>query len=267
QLLVALDHRYLDRTAREHIPLHESFIVVGDSTSDILGGRAAGAITVAVLTGARTPEARTRLEQSQPDFTIEDMTQLPELLTTIDSLATIQRLQFSELTKAERLLRRWFDRHMHLPVESVILTPKAVSLNSFNGFYRLDGQEYFFKTHIEEKGVLEEYYHAEMLSQAGYNIVKPLRTLHEEGRQMVIYPVVHWPVMFDLMRTIETNTPKDVSLEMLVAAERRECARLLAIYEKTLSHNNANENARAPIHQLFWHRLAGERLKSFYEGK
>ena len=267
QLLVALDHRYLDRAAREHIPLHESFIVVGDSTSDILGGRAAGAITVAVLTGARTPEARSRLEQSQPDFIIADMTQLPELLATIDSLATIQRLQFSELAKAERLLRRWFDRHMHLPVESVTLTPKAVSLNSFNGFYHLDGQEYFFKTHIEEKGVLEEYYHAEMLSQAGYNIVRPLRTLHEEGRQMVIYPVVHWPVMFDLMRAVETNTTKDATLEMLVAAERRECSRLLAIYEKTLSHSNANENARAPIHQLFWHRLAGERLKSFYAGK
>jgi phosphoglycolate phosphatase-like HAD superfamily hydrolase len=246
QLLVALDHRYLEKEARNQIPSHESFIVVGDSTSDILGGRAAGAITVAVLTGARTPEARTLLEQSQPDFTIADMTQLPALLTTIDSLATIQRLQFSDLAKAERLLRRWFDRHMHLSVERVTLMPKAVSLNSFNGFYHLDGQEYFFKTHIEEKGVLEEYYHAEMLSQAGYNIVKPLRTLHEEGRQMVIYPVVHWPVMFDL---------------------KRECTHLLAIYEETLSHSNANENARAPIHQLFWHRLAGERLKSFYEGK
>ncbi len=267
QLLVALDHRYLDRAAREHIPLHESFIVVGDSTSDILGGRAAGAITVAVLTGARTPEARTLLEQSQPDFTIANMTQLPELLTTIDSLATIQRLQFSELAKAERLLRRWFDRHMHLPVESVTLTPKAVSLNSFNGFYRLDGQEYFFKTHIEDKGILEEYYHAEMLLQAGYTIVKPLRTLHEEGRQMVIYPVVHWPVMFDLMRAVETNTPETVSLETLVAAERRECSRLLAIYTQSLKHSTAVENARAPIHQLFWHRLAGERLKSFYEGK
>src|SRR5437660_7883151 len=29
----------------------------------------------------------------------------------------------------------------------------------------------------------------------------------------------------------------------------------------------AEEHARAPIHQLFWHRLAGERFKSFYQGK
>src|SRR5437660_10540335 len=133
------------------------------------------------------------------------MTKLPELLADIDSVATIQRLQFTEREKAERLLRRWFARHMHLKAESVTLMPRAVSLNSFNGFYRLNGEEYFFKTHVEEQGVLEEYYHAELLYQAGYNIVKPLRTLHEEGRQMVIYPVVRWPVMFDLVRALETD--------------------------------------------------------------
>ncbi|MFL5695595.1 MAG: HAD family hydrolase [Ktedonobacteraceae bacterium] len=245
----------------------EPFVVVGDSTSDILGGRAAGALTVAVLTGARTPEARQLLEQSGPDFIIDDMTKLPELLVHIDSLATIQRLQFTEREKAERLLRRWFARHMHLKAESVTLMPKAVSLNSFNGFYRLNGEEYFFKTHVEEQGVLEEYYHAELLHKAGYNIVRPLQTLHEEGRQMVVYPVVHWPVMFDLVRAVELGKAEDISAEMLVAAEKRECERLLSIYTATLAYSTAEENARAPIHQLFWHRLTGGRLKSFYEGK
>ena len=267
QFLVALDHRYLELAAREQMISHESFIVVGDSTSDILGGRAAGAITIAVLTGARTSEARVLLEQSEPDFTIEDMTHLPELLSAMDSLMTIQHLQFIDLAKAQRLLRRWFARHMNLVVESVTLTPKAVSLNSFNGFYRLDGEEYFFKTHVEEQGILEEYYHAEMLSQAGYNIVRPLQTLHEGGRQMVIYPVVRWPVMFDLMRAVETSTTTEVTQDTLLAAEKRECERLLALYERTLAHSSASENVRAPIHQLFWHRLAGERLKSFYMGK
>ncbi len=104
------------------------------------------------------------------------MTKLPALLADIDSLVTIQRLQFTERRKAERLLQRWFARHMHLATESVTLTPKAVSLNSFNGFYRSEGEEYFFKTHVEEQGVVEEYYNAELLYQAGYNIVRPLRT-------------------------------------------------------------------------------------------
>ena len=192
----------------------------------------------------------------------------------IDSLSTIQRLQFTDREKAERLLQRWFARHMHLSTESVTLTPRAVSLNSFNGFYRSDGEEYFFKTHVEEQGVLEEYYHAELLDQAGYNVVKPLRTLHEEGRQMVIYPVVRWPVMFDLVRALETDNEDEdainrvpTSAEALAFAEREECKRLLDIYQATLARSTAEEHAHAPVHQLFWHRLAGERFKSFYEGK
>lgn len=243
-----------------------NFIVVGDSTSDMLGGRAAGALTVAVLTGARTAEARELLARSKPDFTIEDVTKLPQLLQEIDSLATIQRLQFTERAKAERLLQRWFARHMHLEAESVTLTPKPVSLNSFNGFYRVGDEEYFFKTHVEEQGVLQEYYHAELLHRAGYNIVLPLRTMHGEGRQMVVYPVVRWPVIFDLMRALETGHA-DISQETLVAAEQRECERLLSIYQSTLAASIAAENARAPIHQLFWHRLAGERFQHFYTGK
>ena len=243
------------------------FLIVGDSTSDILGGRAAGAITVSVLTGAHSSEARKLLADSLPDFSVEDMTKLPELVRFIDSLETIQRLQFSQREKAEKLLRRWFARHMQLAVESVTLAPKAVSLNSFNGFYRLKGEEYFFKTHVEEQGSIPEYYHAELLQQAGYNIVMPLQTMHEEGRQMVIYPVVRWPVMFDLMRDIEIGNAPDGTLENVVSAEERACERLLSIYEVTLAYSAAEKHAQAPIHQLFWHRLTGERFKSFYAGK
>ncbi len=76
-----------------------SFVIVGDTPSDVAGGRAAGALTIAVLTGSRTPEARILLEQSQPDFIVDDMTQVPALLARIDDLITIQRLQFSDLAK------------------------------------------------------------------------------------------------------------------------------------------------------------------------
>ena len=244
-----------------------SFVIVGDTPSDVVGGRAAGALTIAVLTGSRTAEARTLLEQSQPDFIVDDMTHVPALLARIDDLITIQRLQFSDLAQAELLLRRWFALHMHLEVDNITLTPKAVSLNSFNGVYRLRGEEYFFKTHVEEKGILEEYYHAEMLYKVGYNIVRPLRTLHEKGQQMVIYPVVHDPVMFDLMREVETGAETFATVEMLAAAEKLECERLLALYQENLAFSNAEEHARAPIHQLFWHRLTGGRLAHFYVGK
>ena len=246
-------------------PVPESgFMVVGDTPSDVLGAHAAHALIIAVLTGARDAETLARLQQSQPDFIVPDVTHVPALLTSLDDLATIQRMQFSEREKAQMLLQRWFARHMDLFVDSVTLTPKAVSLNSFNGVYRVDGEEFFFKTHVEEQGSIDEYYHAELLYDAGYRIVKPLRTLHQQGRQMVIYPVVHAPVMFDLLRAVEQADTREANTEMLVMAEQRECERLLAIYRETLAQSTATEHARAPIHQLFWHRLTGGRLDSFY---
>lgn len=264
QFLLAANPNY---KLGDPLPPTDSFLVVGDTTSDMLAGRAANALTIAVLSGARTTSARALLEESGPDFIIEDIRALPELVLSIDSLATIQRLQFTDVTKAQRLLQRWFRHRMHMQLESVTLVPKAVSLNSFNGFYRIDGEEYFFKTHVEEQGVLEEYYHAEMLQKAGYNIVRPLQTLHEQGQQMVIYPVVRWPVMFDLMRALEKGERSTITAEMLVAAEKQECEGLLAMYRDTLAASPPSENAQAPIHQLFWHRLAGERYKLFYEGR
>ncbi|HLG62294.1 MAG TPA: HAD family hydrolase [Ktedonosporobacter sp.] len=264
QFLLAADPAY---TLDQPLPPRGSFVVVGDTPSDVRGAQAAGALIIAVLTGALTAEARTMLEQSQPDFIIEDMTKVPALLEYIDSLATIQQLQFTDRAKAELLLQRWFALHMGLRTESVTLTPKAVSLNSFNGIYRSDNEEYFFKTHIEEQGILEEYYHAELLSNAGYNIVRPLRTVHEKDQQMVIYPVIHQPVMFDLIRAVETGVAENVTVSTLIAAEKRECERLLAIYQATFASSTAEEHAQAPIHQLFWHRLTGGRLKAFYEEK
>lgn len=270
--LRAVDSHYQQTILQNPIPMQHPFpfIVVGDSTSDILGGLAAGALTIAVLTGARTPEARELLAQSNPDFTIDDMTKLPALLAHLDSLTTIQKLQFTEREQAERLLQLWFARHMHLNVDSITLTPRAVSLNSFNGFYRLNNEDYFFKTHVEEQGMLEEYYHAELLHRSGYNIVLPLQTLHEKDQQMVIYPVIHWPVMFDLVRAIETGDTARVdnmSIETVADAERQECDHLLKIYGSTLAFSTAEENACAPIHQLFWHRLTGGRFQTFYTGQ
>jgi hypothetical protein len=84
---------------------------------------------------------------------------------------------------------------------------------------------------------------------------------------MVIYPVVRWPVMFDLVHIVENGYTKNTTSEMLVTSEKRECERLLNIYRATLAYSTPEEHAQAPIHQLFWHRLAGERLPSFYKGK
>jgi phosphoglycolate phosphatase-like HAD superfamily hydrolase len=72
------------------VKLDGSFLVVGDSPSDIYGGHAAGATTIAVLTGARTTEARISLEQSLPNFIVEDVTKVPALLTRIEDRASLR---------------------------------------------------------------------------------------------------------------------------------------------------------------------------------
>ena|SRR5215469_1806012 len=41
----------------------------------------------------------------------------------------------------------------------------------------------------------------------------------------------------------------------------------MEIYRLTFAFSTEEEHARAPIHQLFWHRLVGGRFKSFYAGK
>lgn len=253
-----------DYQPNQSVMPHGNFVVIGDTPSDVYGGRAAGAITVAVLTGARSSEARSLLEHSQPDFIIEDVTGVPALLRHIDDLATIKSLQFSEREKAERLLARWFARHMDLQIDSLTLMPKQISANSLNGIYRVNGREYFFKTNVEEQDILEEYDHAVTLANAGYNVVMPLRAVSEKDQQMVIYPVMRWPVMFDMMRVVEIGGTAQTKIEVLAAAEKRECERLLEIYEATLAASTAEEHAQAPIHQLFWHRLTGGRLSNFY---
>lgn len=183
-------------------------------------------------------------------------------------LIKIQKIQFSDKETAEHMVRDWFERYLNLKVDSVRLVPKAVSLNSFNGFYMVDGEEYFFKTHVEEMGIGQEYYDAQVMDRAGYNIVLPLRSIQKYGQQMVIYPVIRWPEMFNLMRAYETGSDTNgVTMEQLVAAERHECKRLLEIYDTTLKLSSAQENAQAKIYQLFWHRLAGKRLQNFYMGE
>ena len=248
----------------EPLKRESNFIVVGDTPSDVYGARAAGAITVAVLTGARSAEARALLEQSQPDFMVEDVTNVPALLTRIDNLATIRHLQFSEREKAERLLWRWFVRHTDLRVDSLTLMPQQVSMDLLNGIYRIDEREYFFKLYVEEQDSIEEYDRAVMLSHAGYNVVVPLHTICDKNQRMVIYPMIRWPVMFDLIRLVEIGSPIHTKIEVLAAAEKCECERLLEIYQSTLVASTAEEHAKAPIYQLFWHRLTGGRFSNFY---
>jgi phosphoglycolate phosphatase-like HAD superfamily hydrolase len=69
------------RMIREILSDEEPCAMIGDSEYDILGGRGAGAITIAVETGIRDTAW---LMQYHPDFTLHDVTELPKILPKLD---------------------------------------------------------------------------------------------------------------------------------------------------------------------------------------
>ncbi|MCA9906172.1 MAG: hypothetical protein KC547_20095, partial [Anaerolineae bacterium] len=182
---------------------------------------------------------------------------------TTDLLDQIQKLQFDDRAAAEALLLDFVRRQFTLDVARVELRPLAVSLNSFNGFLHLrDGEQLFFKTHTEPDSIVSEYYHAEQLAEAGYPILQPKLQSTEVGKQLLIYDFVDAPSVFDVAWAIEQG--ESAQVDALTAAQQALDDALLAIYERTLAGQTADEAARAPVHQLFYHRLTGGRLERFY---
>lgn len=182
-------------------------------------------------------------------------------------LQRIQSLQFTDRAAAERLLLSFIrDLFPKLAAIQVELRPQAVSLNSFNGYLTLaDGRRLFFKTHVEPNSVIGEYYNAQLLAEAGYPIITPLYASTEYGKQLLIYDLIEAPSLFDLARALERGERHD--LEALQAAQNAADSQLLEIYRATLRPITAAENANAPVHQLFYHRLVGGRYAEFYLNK
>jgi hypothetical protein len=175
----------------------------------------------------------------------------------------IQREQFTDKASAEGLLLDFIRDTFDLDVATVELRPLAVSLNSFNGFLTLtSGRRLFFKTHTEPGAVISEFYNAELLLRAEYPTLRPLYSSVDAGQQLLIYDVVEDPSVFDVARRIEQG---DVALQpSLVAAQIEADQRLMTIYRSTLAWQDADEAAESPVHQLFSHRLTGERMRLGY---
>lgn len=180
-----------------------------------------------------------------------------------DTLQRVQALQFIDKNQAEHLLRAFIADTFQLDVRRLELRPLAVSLNSFNGFLWLaNGERLFFKTHIEPDSVVGEYYNAAVLAAAGYPVIQPVYASTESGRQLLIYQAVEWPSVFDVAWNVECG---DHTLaENLISAQQRADEELLRIYLKTLEWQEAAAAAKAPVHQLFHHRLTGGRFERFY---
>ena len=178
-------------------------------------------------------------------------------------LQLIQQLQFQDKSVAEDLLLRFLRESFPLDIVTVNLRPLVVSLNSFNGFMILrDGRRLFFKTHTESDGVIAEYYNAGQLADAGYPVLQPIFSSTEAGKQLLVYEVIDDPSVFDLAWAVETGQSE--LLLKLTRAQHNADDQLLPLYRETLEWQPAEAAATTPIHQLFYHRLAGGRLSRFY---
>lgn len=183
----------------------------------------------------------------------------------MDVLQRVQALQFSDKSAAEALLLEFLRANYPFDAVAVELRPLAVSLNSFNGFMALaDGKRLFFKTHIESDGVIDEYYHAALLADAGYPVLQPIYTANEAGKQLLVYEVINDPSVFDLAWRIEQG--ESHLLPDLTAAQNAADDFLHQLYLGSLDWQAAENAAAVPVHQLFYHRLTGGRMARFYEG-
>jgi hypothetical protein len=186
--------------------------------------------------------------------------------THMDVLQKIRDMQFVDKSGAEALLLSFFRDELGLSAVATQLTPKPTSLNSFNGFVTLqNGERKFFKTHTENDTVITEYYNSGMLAQAGYPIIQPTFQSTATGKQILLYDIIESPSVFEVAWAIENGD--SAQLTALTQAQQQADRDLYDIYTQTLTSQSSDDNAKTPIHQLFYHRLVAGRLKQFYSGE
>ncbi len=196
-----------------------------------------------------------------------DQNQTSRAQQTAPLLEIIQKLQFADRPAAEKLLIGFVNETFpDLKVIALELRPQATSLNSFNGFISLtDERRLFFKTHVESDTQISEYYNAQLLAEAGYPVIQPLYSSTHSGQQLLIYPVIVEPAVFDVARELETaQNPDQALFAALTKAQNKADDQLYQLFIASLASQTGDQAASMPIHQLFYHRLTGGRMNRFY---
>ncbi|HEY9683295.1 MAG TPA: hypothetical protein V6C86_17080, partial [Oculatellaceae cyanobacterium] len=194
-------------------------------------------------------------------------------MTVAFQLTDIQKKQFSDKTGAESDLLQFLKENEDETISHVELQPKPESLNSLNGFVTFsNGERFFFKTHTEENEKVSEYYNAAELAKSGYPIITSKQVTHRVGKQIVLYQIISFPTLFDLLKVEEDkiinacHSGDDANdlLTCQIALDKL----VFDIYSKNLSISSAEDQSKAVIHQLFSHRLAEDgRVGLFYRNQ
>jgi hypothetical protein len=188
------------------------------------------------------------------------------------TLLEIQKLQFADKSIAEAKLLSFLQSNYDASVSSVSINTKPESLNSLNGIVEMgSGAKYFFKTHTEENEQLSDYYNSQMLSDAGYPMLQPTRIQHKPGQQIALYEVITLPTLFDEIKKAEdvflqTGQLTDEADQLMQMNETLD-GKVFECYKQSLDTQEL-DTGNAPIHQLFFHRIAsGGRIDLFYTEK
>lgn len=177
----------------------------------------------------------------------------PKLATTIliDLLNGLFREQLSNIT-------------------DVSLKSSQLSVNSFRATFTATNEhgetkQFFCKSHVEVGGEVKQYY-SDDLKEVGYKLIDPSYVSRESGKQLIVYELFQHPSLFDITNSIESGQ-SEIEVNDVIKALKKSDKNLLVLYLKTLHLTSSQKHAEAPVHQLFYKRLTGQRFQDFYTGK
>jgi hypothetical protein len=192
--------------------------------------------------------------------------------------AEIRAVARTDRIRAEAMLSDLIADLFGIPVTGLAIRMDAYSLNSLNGFFASDGQDYFFKFHQEEgeEAMRGEYYRADILARAGLPVDQPLFLSSLPGEQLLVYRRRSDPRLSDVLFALDrAEAPDKVEVARVLAAEAHLNDAALTCARATLAPMTPEQSATEPIHRLFHDRLTdpgtgrfpGGRLARFYVGK
>lgn len=174
---------------------------------------------------------------------------------------------------AQSILTALISDVFSLQVESLQISRDQYSLNSLNGFVRIQGaRDYFFKFHHEEgeEVTLEEFYRGELLKEAGFPVDMPVFISKAVGSQVLMYVRRTSQRVADICEGLDFVPLTDATRVLQAQADLDSLTQ--SIYGRTLHRAPPALVAREPINQLFYHRLispgrpleAGGRARRFF---
>ena len=198
------------------------------------------------------------------------------------SLFEISKLAKNNPIKASEIIKKFIISEFDLKVSKIQINNSKVSLNSVNGQIFLDNDKkkpkYFFKFHTEEgeKETVGEYYRAEILNKVGLPVILPIFQSNKSGKQILIYPYISEPTLYEVMEKMDLNFLKNKKYdkknkEKILNAEIKLDKKICKIALKNLHEEKSKIVNNEAIWQLFYRRLISSktipRLDIFYTKK